>query len=134
MRTTLMARRIPPTISRLLPIFDCSRAVSRMAATGGTRPDRSAGSRADTTVTTNPTINVTTIVREYPTGEGDPYYPIPRPQNAELYRRYERLAAATPGVRFIGRLATYRYYNMDQVIAQALVAHRRIETESGRAA
>jgi UDP-galactopyranose mutase len=77
---------------------------------------------------------VTTIVREYPTADGDPYYPIPRPQNAERYRRYERLAEATPGVRFIGRLATYRYYNMDQVVAQALATYRRIEAQPRRAA
>jgi UDP-galactopyranose mutase len=69
----------------------------------------------------------TTLVREYPTAEGDPYYPIPRPQNAELYKRYEALAAADRRVVFVGRLATYRYYNMDQVVAQALTAHRRIE-------
>jgi UDP-galactopyranose mutase len=69
----------------------------------------------------------TTLVREYPTAEGDPYYPIPRPQNAELYKRYEALAAADRRVVFVRRLATYRYYNMDQVVAQALTAHRRIE-------
>jgi UDP-galactopyranose mutase len=69
----------------------------------------------------------TTLVREYPTAEGDPYYPIPRPQNAELYKRYEALAAGDRRVVFVGRLATYRYYNMDQVVAQALTAHRRIE-------
>jgi UDP-galactopyranose mutase len=62
----------------------------------------------------------TSIVYEYPTAEGDPYYPIPRPRNAELYRRYEELARDTPGVHFVGHLATYRYYNMDQVVAQAL--------------
>ncbi|HLL56099.1 MAG TPA: UDP-galactopyranose mutase [Myxococcaceae bacterium] len=62
----------------------------------------------------------TTLVYEYPTAEGDPYYPVPRPENTELYRKYERLAAATPGVHFVGRLATYKYYNMDQVVAQAL--------------
>ena len=60
------------------------------------------------------------LVYEYPQAEGDPYYPIPRPENAELYRRYESLALATPGVHFAGRLATYKYYNMDQVVAQAL--------------
>jgi UDP-galactopyranose mutase len=68
----------------------------------------------------------TTIVREYPTADGDPYYPIPRPENAELYRRYQALAEATPGVRFVGRLATYRYYNMDQVVGQALTLTRRL--------
>ncbi len=62
----------------------------------------------------------TTVVYEYPTAEGAPYYPVPRPQNAELYRRYQALALNTPRVHFVGRLATYRYYNMDQVVAQAL--------------
>lgn len=68
----------------------------------------------------------TSIVFEYPRDEGDPYYPIPRPQNQELYRKYERLAATTPGVHFAGRLGTYRYYNMDQVVAQALTLARRL--------
>jgi UDP-galactopyranose mutase len=67
----------------------------------------------------------TTIMREYPRADGDPYYPIPRPQNADLYARYRMLAEASDVV-FVGRLATYRYYNMDQVVAQALTAARRI--------
>jgi UDP-galactopyranose mutase len=67
-----------------------------------------------------------TLVYEYPTPEGDPYYPVPRPENAELYKRYKALADATSGVRFVGRLATYRYYNMDQVVAQALAEFDRI--------
>ena len=70
----------------------------------------------------------TTITTEFPAAEGDPYYPVPRPENAELYKRYEAMADATPDVWFVGRLATYRYYNMDQVVAQALATFRRIET------
>ncbi|MFN2451819.1 MAG: UDP-galactopyranose mutase [Candidatus Dormibacteria bacterium] len=66
----------------------------------------------------------TTLIYEYPRAEGDPYYPIPRPENAELYRRYRANAESTPGVHFVGRLATYRYYNMDQVVAQALTTAR----------
>jgi len=62
----------------------------------------------------------TSIVYEYPKAEGDPYYPVPRSENAELYKRYKELADATPNVHFVGRLATYKYYNMDQVVAQAL--------------
>ena len=62
----------------------------------------------------------TSIVYEYPRSEGDPYYPVPRPENAELYKKYQALADATPGVHFVGRLATYKYYNMDQIVAQAL--------------
>lgn len=69
----------------------------------------------------------TSITYEYPSAEGDPYYPIPRPENAALYKRYQRLADATPGVTFLGRLGTYKYYNMDQVVAQALALYQRIE-------
>lgn len=69
----------------------------------------------------------TSITHEYPSAEGDPYYPIPRAENAELYRRYERLAAETPNVTFLGRLGTYKYYNMDLVVGQALALYKRIE-------
>lgn len=62
----------------------------------------------------------TSIVYEFPSSEGDPYYPVPTPENAALYKRYADLAAATKNVHFVGRLATYKYYNMDQVVAQAL--------------
>lgn len=62
----------------------------------------------------------TSIVYEYPKASGDPYYPIPRPDNAALYKRYLELAEQTPEVHFVGRLATYKYYNMDQVVGQAL--------------
>ncbi len=62
----------------------------------------------------------TSVVYEFPCSEGDPYYPIPRPENAELYRQYEALALSLPKVHFAGRLGTYKYYNMDQVVAQAL--------------
>jgi UDP-galactopyranose mutase len=68
----------------------------------------------------------TTLVYEYPRGEGDPYYPVPRPENATLYKQYKELADATPEVEFVGRLATYKYYNMDQVVAQALAVYDRI--------
>jgi len=67
----------------------------------------------------------TSITYEYPRAEGDPYYPVPRPENEALFKRYEALADAEPGVTFVGRLATYRYYNMDQVVGQALATHRR---------
>ncbi len=69
----------------------------------------------------------TTLVYEYPTIDGDPYYPIPRPENAQLYARYQKLAAQKRGVHFAGRLGTYKYYNMDQVTAQALSLYARIE-------
>jgi UDP-galactopyranose mutase len=69
----------------------------------------------------------TSLVYEYPRAEGDPYYPVPQPANAELYRRYQSLADATPGTHFVGRLATYKYYNMDQVVAQSLAVFDRIQ-------
>jgi UDP-galactopyranose mutase len=68
----------------------------------------------------------TSIVYEFPRAEGDPYYPVPRPENAELYAKYKALADETPGVHFVGRLATYKYYNMDQVVAQALTVFKKI--------
>ncbi len=76
----------------------------------------------------------TSITYEYPCAEGDPYYPIPRPENQTLYKRYEALALQTPDVHFVGRLATYKYYNMDQVVGQALATYRRIDEREERAA
>jgi len=75
----------------------------------------------------------TSLVYEYPRATGDPYYPIPRPENAELYRKYQMLAAATKGVHFVGRLATYKYYNMDQVVAQALTLYSKLVRQIGGA-
>ncbi|HYG01018.1 MAG TPA: UDP-galactopyranose mutase [Chryseosolibacter sp.] len=71
----------------------------------------------------------TTIVYEYPMAEGDPYYPIPRPENAEIYKKYQRLAATMTNIYFSGRLGTYRYYNMDQVIAQSLTLFDKISQQ-----
>ncbi len=76
----------------------------------------------------------TSIVYEFPKADGDPYYPVPQPQNAELYRRYHELAKAAPGVHFAGRLATYRYYNMDQVVAQALTLFKHLAGRVSRGA
>ena len=67
----------------------------------------------------------TSITREYPSAEGDPYYPVPRAENQALFKRYEALARAQEDVTFVGRLATYRYYNMDQIVGQALATFRR---------
>jgi UDP-galactopyranose mutase len=68
----------------------------------------------------------TSIVYEFPRAEGDPYYPVPRKENAEIYAKYRKLADATPGVHFVGRLATYKYYNMDQIVAQALTVFSKM--------
>jgi UDP-galactopyranose mutase len=68
----------------------------------------------------------TSVVYEFPCAEGDPYYPIPRRENAEIYRQYHELAEQER-VHFVGRLATYRYYNMDQVVAQALTLYAKLQ-------
>ena len=68
----------------------------------------------------------TSIVREYPQSAGDPYYPVPCPESEALYKRYASLAARESGVTFVGRLAQYRYYNMDQVVAAALKTAGRL--------
>ncbi|MFL6607421.1 MAG: UDP-galactopyranose mutase [Pseudomonas sp.] len=73
----------------------------------------------------------TSVTYEFPCAEGDPYYPVPRPENAELYKRYKALADETPGVTFLGRLGTYKYYNMDQVVGQALALYQRIAEQEG---
>ena len=75
---------------------------------------------------TGDTGPATSVTYEYPSAEGDPYYPIPRAENQALYKRYEALAIAEGDVTFVGRLATYRYYNMDQVVGQALATARRL--------
>lgn len=75
----------------------------------------------------------TSVVYEYPRAEGDPYYPIPQPANAATYAQYRELAASLPDVHFVGRLGTYRYYNMDQVVGQALTLYKKLarrETEN----
>jgi UDP-galactopyranose mutase len=75
---------------------------------------------------TGQTHRGSSIEYEYPQAEGDPYYPVPRKENQELYLRYQALAATCPNAHFVGRLATYKYYNMDQVVAQALTLCARI--------
>jgi UDP-galactopyranose mutase len=74
--------------------------------------------------------NKTTVVYEYPKDEGDPYYPVPMEANAELYRKYQGLAGTLKRVHFTGRLATYKYYNMDQVVAQSLTLFKKINGSS----
>ncbi|NDB70469.1 MAG: UDP-galactopyranose mutase, partial [Methylocystaceae bacterium] len=70
----------------------------------------------------------TTICYEYPQAEADPYYPIPRAENQAIFKQYEQLSLRESHVSFVGRLATYRYYNMDQVVAQALATYRRLRS------
>ena len=68
----------------------------------------------------------TGVVNEYPSNGGDPYYPVPTTENDARYKRYAELAALTRKVHFVGRLGTYRYYNMDQVVAQALTLCKKL--------
>jgi UDP-galactopyranose mutase len=75
-------------------------------------------------------LPVTTIVREYPDDFGpgkEPYYPIPAPDAQQQYKKYAELAASEKDVSFVGRLATYRYYNMDQVVGMALTEFERLK-------
>jgi UDP-galactopyranose mutase len=76
----------------------------------------------------------TSISYEFSRADGDPYYPVPRPENQETYRKYEALARQHPDVIFAGRLGTYKYYNMDQVVGQALAIFRRMGIVSESAA
>jgi UDP-galactopyranose mutase len=69
----------------------------------------------------------TSITYEFPCSGGDYYYPIPCPENHALYKKYESLARSSADVLFAGRLGTYRYYNMDQVVGQALSLWRKMQ-------
>lgn len=71
----------------------------------------------------------TSIVYEYPSAEGDPYYPIPCPDNNVMYNKYKLLADTLPNVYFTGRLGTYKYYNMDQVVAQSLALFKKLSAQ-----
>lgn len=77
-------------------------------------------------------LPVTTIVREYPQDFGpgrEPYYPIPAPGATALYQKYAARAALERNVSFVGRLATYRYYNMDQIVSMALSEFERLQKQ-----
>lgn len=75
---------------------------------------------------TGQTHEKTSVTYEFPCWNSDPYYPVPKPENAELYQKYKALADETADVHFVGRLATYKYYNMDQVVAQALATYNKL--------
>ncbi len=82
---------------------------------------------------TGQTLPVTTIVREYPQDYlpgREAYYPLPAPDAQALYRQYETRARAEPRTSFVGRMATYRYYNMDQVVGMALAEFDRLHPET----
>ena len=106
-----------------------------MEAQGDTHRQVHPGHRLAGEVLTGQQHQKTSLTYEYPSADGDPYYPVPRPENAELYRKYQTLADATPDVHFVGRLATYRYYNMDQVVGQALALYAKLaKTMNGKLA
>ena len=74
----------------------------------------------------------TVIVREYPqSNANEPYYPVNSEGDRELLGRYQKLSANEKGVVFGGRLAEYRYYDMDQVIARALQMFLQLTGEKG---
>jgi len=67
---------------------------------------------------------LSTVAVEYPSATGDPFYPVPARANRERYHEYERLSRGRADVTFVGRLASYQYLNMDQVVAQTLKTFR----------
>ena len=71
----------------------------------------------------------TVIVREYSTDKGDPYYPVPNKKNHELYEKYQKLAEAEKGTVFVGRLASYKYFNMDEAVLNALELFDKLQTD-----
>ena len=72
----------------------------------------------------------TVVSYETPAATGEPYYPVPMPENSRLYQRYQGLAEAETRrnrVWFCGRLAQYRYFNTDEVIQEALQCFQQIQ-------
>lgn len=71
----------------------------------------------------------TTIVKEYPTWEGEPFYPVPSKNNIVRYRKYQKKAKSLTKkqIYFVGRLANYKYFNMDQAFKNALDLYKKIE-------
>ena len=67
-------------------------------------------------------------MKEYPQSEGDPYYPIPNLENELLFKKYEALTKRERSVFFVGRLAQYRYYNMDQIVGAALALVKTLKS------
>lgn len=78
-------------------------------------------------------FHFTICVQEYSSDVGDPYYPVPNPRNQELYSKYQKLATEEKGVTFVGRLASYKYFNMDQAILNALELFDKLK-EDGKVA
>lgn len=74
-------------------------------------------------------LETTTISREYPHFDGEPYYPIPTEENKRLYKKYRKESKKLKKVIFCGRLAEYQYYNMDQVVANTLTLFQRLSND-----
>ena len=70
----------------------------------------------------------TTIVKEYSTDEGEPYYPVPNPRNQLIYEQYKKAADQLQNIYFVGRLANYKYFNMDQAFKNALDLFTQVES------
>lgn len=71
----------------------------------------------------------TTISREFTVATGDPYYPVPNERNQRVYESYKRKADKLSNIYFVGRLANYKYYNMDQAFRCALDLYSQLEGE-----
>jgi UDP-galactopyranose mutase len=69
----------------------------------------------------------TTVVKEFTVDEGEPYYPVPNPRNQEIYNKYKAEADKLDGIYFVGRLANYKYFNMDQAFRNALDLFQELE-------
>mmetsp|Transcript_59575 Transcript_59575/g.159263 ORF Transcript_59575/g.159263 Transcript_59575/m.159263 type:complete len:178 (-) Transcript_59575:75-608(-) len=80
-------------------------------------------------------VKGTLIAKEFSMADGDPYYPVPNPENQALYEKYRALAEKEEGgkVCFVGRLASYKYFNMDQAILNALEIYDNLK-ENGKLA
>lgn len=68
----------------------------------------------------NQTSDHTILFLEHSKDSGEPYYPVPNPENKDLFAKYKEMSDKEPGVAFVGRLANYKYFNMDQTIENAL--------------
>ncbi|CAN5292985.1 UDP-galactopyranose mutase [soil metagenome] len=72
----------------------------------------------------------TTIVREYPSSEGEPFYPVPTAKNRAIYEKYKKEADKLTNIYFVGRLANYKYFNMDQAFKNALDLFSSLQAET----
>ena len=70
----------------------------------------------------------TTIMKEYPGFDGEPSYPYPTKENLDKFQEYEKDMEKEEKVIFLGRLAQYKYYNMDVVVKKALESFEEIKT------